>query len=222
MQIIPILLLALAISLDGLAVGITYGMRKIKLPLLSLVIISLTSAISVLVSMLFGHLITNFLSVKVTEVLGGSILILIGLWILYQSVRQLLIEQTMNADISVNNNSISDQPLFDFKIESLGIVIKILQEPTTADFDYSGTISKQEAVFLGFALALDGFGAGIGAAMTGFAPLLTASIAGIVIFGCLSLGLYLGAKYNLKEADSRITLLPGLLLIILGAVKLFK
>ncbi|MBM7624621.1 sporulation membrane protein YtaF [Sporohalobacter salinus] len=221
MKVISILLLALAISFDGLVVGITYGLRKIKIPLLSLIIISLTSAISVLVSMLFGQLITNFLSIKITKVLGGSILILVGIWILYQSVRQILIDKTASSNISVNDNSASDQPLFDLKIKSLGIVIKILKEPVKADFDYSGIISKKEAVFLGFALALDGFGAGIGAAMTGFSPVFTAIIAGVVILGCLSLGLYLGGKYNLKETDYRIALLPGLLLIILGIVKLF-
>lgn len=38
-----LLLLAFALSLDGFGVGITYGLRKMKIPLLSVLIISLCS-----------------------------------------------------------------------------------------------------------------------------------------------------------------------------------
>ncbi len=44
----------------------------------------------------------------------------------------------------------------------------------SADFDQSGTITGIEALMLGFALSLDSFGAGIGAAMLGFSPIYLA------------------------------------------------
>ncbi|MGM0472133.1 MAG: sporulation membrane protein YtaF [Bacillota bacterium] len=220
MEIISLIIFVLAISLDGLAVGITYGLREIKLPLTSLLIIGLTSALSVLASMLFGDLLTAFLSFKLAELLGGGMLIIVGLSVLYQALKQIIVEESLEgSEILITNSSLSYQ-LLDLEIESLGIVIKILKEPVRADFDYSGVISQQEALFLGFALAVDAFGAGIGAAMTGFAPLITALLAGVVIFGCLSVGLSLGSKFNLERFDYRITLLPGLLLIILGVIKL--
>ncbi|SJZ40126.1 sporulation membrane protein YtaF [Selenihalanaerobacter shriftii] len=222
MEFISILILALAISLDGMVVGVTYGLRKIEIPILSLCIISLTSAISVLVSMVLGKVISTFLSVKLAENLGGLLLVIIGLWILYQSVRTILIDQTLDSDVLIKDNSINDdRPLFKFKIKSLGIVIKILSEPVKADLDYSGVISKVEAVFLGFALALDAFGVGFGAAMTGYAPLLTTISVGISKFICLSLGLYIGAKFDVNKINYKTTLLPGILLIILGVLKFF-
>ena len=55
--------------------------------------------------------------------------------------------------------------LFNWEIRSLGVVIHILKKPTRADFDRSGIITGLEALFLGVALSLDAFGAGIGAAM---------------------------------------------------------
>jgi putative sporulation protein YtaF len=221
LEVISILMLSLAISLDGMVVGITYGLRKIEIPLFSLVIISLTSALSVLISMLLGELIATFLSIKLAEFLGGIILVIIGFWLLYQSLKKLLVDQALESDCLIQNNSIADRPLFKFKIDSLGIVIKILSKPTEADFDYSGVISKKEAVFLGFALALDAFGAGLGAAMTGYRPLLTTTFVGILKFICLSSGIYLGSKFNLKGISYKATLLPGALLIILGLFKLF-
>ncbi|MDI5788515.1 hypothetical protein PO124_09275 [Bacillus licheniformis] len=53
-------------------------------------------------------------------------------------------------------------------MKSLGIVIHILRKPTSADIDKSGIITGIEAFLLGFALSIDAFGAGIGAAALGF------------------------------------------------------
>ena len=41
----------------------------------------------------------------------------------------------------------------------------------SADIDKSGVINGIEAVLLGFALSIDAFGAGIGAAILGFSPI---------------------------------------------------
>ena len=55
-----------------------------------------------------------------------------------------------------------------FRIRPLGLVVKILREPTVADTDTSGMIDIKEALLLGSALALDALGAGLGAAATGY------------------------------------------------------
>ena len=62
------------------------------------------------------------------------------------------------------------------ELKRIGIVIQILRTPQMADVDRSGIISASEALLLGIALSLDSFGAGLGAAMIGFSPLLTALV----------------------------------------------
>ena len=47
MNYLTIALFALAVSADGFAVGIAYGIAKIRIPVFSLLVISLASALAV-------------------------------------------------------------------------------------------------------------------------------------------------------------------------------
>lgn len=69
------LLLVIAVSLDGFSVGITYGMRKIKVPLLSLTVIMFCSGMIVYLSMEVGDFLRSFISPQGASMLGGGILI---------------------------------------------------------------------------------------------------------------------------------------------------
>lgn len=53
-------LLAFAVSIDGLTVGITYGMRNVHVPLRSLLIISFFSCMTFLVAMGIGRMLYMF------------------------------------------------------------------------------------------------------------------------------------------------------------------
>ncbi|GAB6099258.1 sporulation membrane protein YtaF [Halanaerocella petrolearia] len=216
MDLLAIFILALAISLDGFVVGITYGLKGIKMNYGSILIISIASGITILLAMSLGNLLTNFLAPIWATRIGGIILILIGCWLFYDSVHSLLV-----VDEKVVKSDPDPREVFTFKIESLGLIINILHKPVKADLDYSGVISKQEALFLGIALALDAFGAGIGAAMVGYQPLVSALLVIGCKFGLLSGGIYLGKKITGNRINSTIRLLPGLILIILGLTKLF-
>jgi len=221
LEIFSILVLAFATSLDSMMTGVTYGLRKIKIPISSLLIIGVASTISVSTSMVLGGLAAKFLSTELAEIVGGLILIVIGFWILYQSIKKILVDQALGSEIVFSDHVIEDEPIFKFRIKSLEIVIKILNEPIRADFDYSGEISMIEAVFLGLALALDALGVGFGAAMASYDPFLTSITVGVVTFICLSAGLYLGKRLDLERMNNKTILLPGIVLIILGIFKLF-
>jgi len=209
------IIFAAALSLDGFGVGISYGIRKIRIPLKSLLVICISSAAALAVSMLMGNLIANFLSEKVAETLGGIALLLVGGWLLIQAWLQRL--EPKNGWGLTENSPIT---VFKLSIPSLGLVIKILKEPAKADFDQSGEISVNEAVFLGFALAMDALGAGLGAAMMGFSPILTPIVAGLTKFCLVSLGLYLGSQVSFDRLLSNLGLIPGVIIMFLGAVKI--
>ncbi|MFZ7102700.1 MAG: sporulation membrane protein YtaF [Peptococcaceae bacterium] len=210
------IIFAMALSLDGFGVGISYGIRKIRIPFKSLMIICITSASALAISMLAGSFIAAFLTEKIAERLGGIALILVGGWLLVQAWAQRLEPpDTLKPGLK------DPFTVFKLSIPSLGLVIKILKEPVRADFDDSGEINSNEAVFLGFALAMDALGAGMGAAMMGFSPVFTPLIAGISKFCLVSLGLYLGRQSSLERFRGNMGLIPGLIILFLGAIKIF-
>jgi len=201
-----LLFLVIAVSLDGFGVGITYGMRKIKVPILPLSIIMLCSGIVVFSSMTIGNVLTSFISPGASKILGGVILIAIGLFSFVNSIRARIAKKISQSKQTETNR------LQNFKT--------VMTTPDQADLDQSGSISVAEAWLLGIALALDAFGAGIGASLIGYSPVLTA----FLIAGMSGLFLYFGMKAGifLSQHDKlqNLTFLPPVLLIGLGILNL--
>lgn len=83
-----LVLLAFALSLDSFGVGITYGLRKMKIPLLSILIISLCSGVVICISMQVGVLLSQVVSPDAASVIGAVILVLMGCWSLVQMLIQ--------------------------------------------------------------------------------------------------------------------------------------
>ena len=158
---LTLLILALAVSIDSFSVGFTYGLRKMRIPFKSIMIIAGCSAVTLMIAMFIGHLIGQFLSPVLAEKIGGIILIVLGGWIIYQFFRP-----DKEKDVLLH-----EKIIVNLEIKSLGLVIHILRKPMSADFDKSGAITGLEAFMLGMALSLDAFGAGIGAVMLGFSGL---------------------------------------------------
>lgn len=210
MQWIALMMLAFSVSLDSFGVGLTYGLRSMRLPVKSLLIITGCSAVTLLGAMGIGTVMTHWLSGHSAERIGGVILLMIGVWALYQVFRP----------EKKDKNRSSSNLLFNMEIRSLGIMIQILQSPTKADMDDSGAITGIEAVFLGLALSLDAFGAGIGAALIGFSPLLTALFVSSMSALFVLVGMKMGHWFAHLEWVNKLSVLPGVLLILLGLWKL--
>ncbi|KGX93392.1 membrane protein [Pontibacillus halophilus JSM 076056 = DSM 19796] len=207
-ELATLLLLAFAVSLDSFTVGFTYGMRKIVLSFKAILFIAIISAGTFFVSMLIGKFLSSLLSPHYTEWIGGMILIGIGTWVVFQVFRS-------------NEEDHEHHPyLLNWEIKSLGLVVQILRTPMTADIDRSGKINGIEILLLGLALSIDAFGAGIGAALLGFAPVLTA----LFVAGMSSLFLYAGLTSGRILSYWRwmqnLSFLPGIILILLGVMKM--
>ncbi|KMJ57004.1 membrane protein [Bacillus sp. LL01] len=209
---ISLILLAFAVSLDSFSVGLTYGLRKMHMPLRSISIIACCSAVSLLLAMLVGTILMNFLSPAFAETIGGSILILLGIWVLYQFFRASTADDT--------TSFVDERILFNLEIKSLGVVINILRKPTEADFDRSGSITGLEAFFLGIALSLDAFGAGIGAALLGYSPGLMAVSVAVMSSLFVITGIKLGRVFSTVSWINKFSFLPGVLLIVIGIIKM--
>lgn len=209
MEILPVILFALAVSVDGFGVGLAYGMRSIRISLLPLLVICVTSALAITISMYFGTLVASLFTPETAGRLGAFILILVGIWIIYEAwSKWKKVHEPEKAE--------TDSCLMRFKIPGIGIVIQILKEPQEADFDRSGNINNKEALFLGFALAMDALGAGFGAAVAGYQMLLVPIFVGTFKFILVSGGLWLGRRNFFSSLGITGSLLPGIILIMLG------
>jgi len=200
-----LIFLVFAVSLDGFGVGITYGLRRIHVPFVALLIIMGCSGIVVLLSMTIGNILSTFISPDLAQIFGGCILVFLGLFSLYNVLK------SRRAGNRTEEKSTEQKRNF----------TTILTRPDQADVDQSGSISISEAVILGIALALDAFGAGIGASIIGYSPILTtiliSGMSGLFVFGGINLGVLLTHSTFMRK----MSVIPPLLLIALGIFNMF-
>jgi putative sporulation protein YtaF len=67
-------------NIDNLAVGVAYGVKKLRITFFANLLIAIISATGTLTSMLAGAAIGKFLSADVANALGSGALIAIGAW----------------------------------------------------------------------------------------------------------------------------------------------
>ena len=186
-MLMMILLFCLAISLDGVFVGLSYGVQKISLPLLSILLVSLISGIVLFISMWTGSLFSEAVPEKLLTFFAATALALAGFWRI-MSVRRKHRPRT--------KENVGEAVIFSFKIPLLHIVIQILRFPEHADLNRDGRVDATDSIMLGVALALDSLTAGFAAAMAGLPPLLTGVVSVICCFACISLAVWLGGCFR--------------------------
>lgn len=209
-ELLSLLILGLAVSLDSFTVGLTYGLRKVTIPFKSLAIISSCTFVVLMIAMGIGTIIERFISHEAAETLGGLILIGIGIWVFYQFF----------TSQKANSENQSEYKIIKFEMKSFSIIIKILNKPMEADFNRSGNINSMEALFLGLALSLDSFGAGVGAALIDLPPILFSIIITISCTFFVIVGIKIGKLLTHVEWMKHLSILPGIALIIIGIFRL--
>lgn len=214
------LFLAISSSIDSLGIGITYGIKNTKIAIGAKSILFFISFIISIISIYFGNLLKFIFPDFLIHYLGSFLLILMGLFMCFQSIKVSKKEYKIEND---KNLKISDtEKIYSFFIKCLGITIKIIKNPSSSDLDKSNVIDSKEALFLGLALSLDSFCIGIG-----FSMLNTFSIIFPLLTSCfqlffLSLGNYCGKKlYSFSKLPDNIwSTISGILLIIIGFCKM--
>lgn len=233
--------LAFALSVDGLAVGVAYGMRRIHVPGRSLLIIGLCSAMCFFVAMTLGQWIAGVVGLRTPRLMGAAILVGLGLWNIGKSWLDRRDEEIAASSGDVRDDvynpgdgrdeviartaSAPEAAAVDFStllrihIRGLGIVVQVLREPGRADMDRSGAIDAGEAFVLGAALGLDALAAGFGAALIGFRLSAVAVVAAAQLL-LTWLGLRLGRDYGARWLGKRGFYVPGVILILIGLLQL--
>ena len=206
-------LIAIAISMDSLSVGIAYGMKNIKVPLYSLVILDFISILLLSIGFFLGNLLTKFIPTRLIEFIGFCILFIIGIWFLIQA--------WLNKKYP-RKNHLNPQSIAVISIDSLGIVINILRDPSKVDLNISGVIDTKEAILLGIALAIDSLAIGVAVSLSNMTTIILALfLVGIMNLIFLLSGIYLGKNLVSNSIKERTCFIPGSILLILAIIRLF-
>lgn len=87
-QLLQALILVMALSVDSFTSGFAYGVSKIRMPLLSVSIVTFISSITLVLSLLVGNVIQGMIPPGWADKIGFSILFLLGLFKLLNRSKQ--------------------------------------------------------------------------------------------------------------------------------------
>ncbi len=202
MSFLSILLFVIATSLDILVVSLAYGLKDIKINFSSTLVIASISALGTFISMILGKFLVDLIPVKLGDIIGGLVLLALGFYSIYSYFKEKKILTSHNSE---NNSS----PTF------------ILENPEVADKDKSGNIDFKESLALSLALALNNFGLGIGASISGLNIAFTTISTFIISLIFISLGFYLSKTIKSKNISKNSNLISGIIIIILSLFIIF-
>jgi putative sporulation protein YtaF len=212
MHLLSSILLAISSSVDNLGVAIVFGMRRIKLPFTSNLLIAILTSLGTLISMKAGEYVFTLLPPELANYLSSGIMIAAGGWVILQS----RIEKN---EKNQRENTVT--VILTLRIKYFSLLIRILREPPIADRNSSGFIDSKEAFLLGMALSLNNLAGGIGGGMAGLNPELTSMLVFITSLIFFIFGIRIGSKYFSEWLGNRATLIAGLSLMAIGIYELF-
>ncbi|NRD76851.1 sporulation membrane protein YtaF [Bacillus sp. BRMEA1] len=207
MNWLVILAFALSSSIDNLGVGISYGIRGIRIGIWANLIIAVICFLFSETGILFGKWLSSVIPGAFPIFAGAFLLILIG-------VRIILLAAPRKGQ--------SDKE----KPEDATKVSAILKNPEQADMDKSGEIGLKEACILGIALSANAVTNGLSAGLFGLSPLAISLTAAAGSFLMVWLGVVVGGK----AADIRIgsftlgqfgTIISGIILVLIACESIF-
>lgn len=197
-------LLAAAVSTDAFTAGLAYGIKKIAIPPVSAVIISLVGSFMLGLSLLAGNVIQPFLPPGFAGGVGFTILLLLGVVKLFDSSIKAYIRrhEAVKKDIR-------------FSLSSLQFILTVYADPQEADRDASQSLSAREAASLAAALSLDSIAAGLGAGVSRLGATEAAALTFFMGILAVLVG-HAAGKRLARRCPADLSWIGGVLLILLA------
>lgn len=213
-----VILFAVSLSLDAIAVGFSYGVKKIKIPILSGAVVGILSVCFSAIAICAGQWVSVLLAPDIAKWIGIGMLLALGLWMLCQTIFG--VEKKPVTPKGANEQQ--DKTILNLMLKSLGLSVTIIKHPVDCDFDGSKRIDFFEALYLGLMLSMDAICSCIGLALSGAVSWLTPLFIGAFQWLFLQCGDYLGR--TLARLDflrpKLIALLPGLILLCVALLRM--
>lgn len=198
---LSVILFSISANLDNFVIGSAYGIKKIKINLVTILNVAVISTLITFFSMSFGSIIIKFIPREFANIIGSITIIALGLYFSIASIKQLIKPKTKK----------------EIALKDLNTMMEYAKQ---SDRNCSGDICFKESIYISLALSINNIATGIAAYVAG----VVIHLALICIF-CfsilnLTLGYLLGNKYLGKVLGRIAPLLAGLLLIIFGILEI--
>lgn len=200
--IMSALLFSLASNLDNIVIGIAYGIKNIKIDILPNLLIAVITTTGTFIAMSIGTIILQFLPLKVTDIIGSVVLMILGVYFVIQS----------------NIKERKKRQISDVALKDLD---EMIDYAVDSDLDKSGDISLKEAVLVAIGLCFNNLGTGIAASVSGVNLVLTLFFTFSISIVTIVVGVALGNHIVGKILGRYAPLISGILLIILAIFGMF-
>jgi putative sporulation protein YtaF len=209
-KIIESVIFVTALSTDALIASFAYGSNKIKIPMISVQVISFLCTIVLGISLLLGTFLKAYIPGSILHLVSFGILFILGVIKLLDN----LIKSAIDKHTTINKQ-------IEFSLFNLNFILNIYANPNEADVDNSKILSPREALSLAIALSIDSLVAGVGAALANVSIL--AVIVSSLILSTLAVksGELLGHRLS-DKVPFGLSWLSGAILISLAFVRLLK
>lgn len=210
MEITYIILLGLAVSIDGFFAGIAYGLKGIHIPFKSLATVGAMTLLYTAIACWGSQYIIAALSPEIATCIGAFVLILLG----STSILRHLLKKETNMETEI-------KPIKSYKFPIGRIVILISENPEYADIDHSNKLNVTEAILLGTALGIDNITATIAASLNSNITFLIPLIMCIIQTSLLYSGILSAKKLCSPSIKKQLNYFPGIILITIGILRFF-
>lgn len=188
---------AISSSIDNFGVGLSYGVQRVRIPVISNLLIALIGFLFSLAGIIAGVWLADLLPGILPDLIAFVVLSVIGIRIMIIAFQQQKKHQG-----------------------------GVFAEPEKMDFDGSSHISLGEALLLGVALSANALTNGVGAGLLDLSPLAIAFSAAIGSYLTLWAGVGLGTKLaNIRVGKMTVgqfgTFLSGVIILMIAVTRLF-
>ena len=187
-------LFSISANIDNIPIGLSYGVKKIHISILKNIIICVFTSCATFLSMIIGQNIANLFDIKITNMIGSILLILLGIYPIFKKLYKIC---------KKNERCIKE--------------IKQKRKPR----QNNNYITLKELIAIILTLSLNNIAAGIAASITGVNVISTTICT--FIFGSIFLfiGNNLGKKINNKLVEKYSEIISSIILILIGIMELF-
>lgn len=206
MDLSYLILLGITVSIDGFFAGMAYGIKKIKIPFSSLLVIGFVTLICTTIAVIAAISLGQFTDAAFASLISAILLILLGIVNLLKEFISTLTEKTSNK--------------LNITIPLGGLVINIMKKPECADIDHSLLISKSEATVLGFALGIDNMAAAFALGLSTGVPVSIPIVLSFIQMMLIFLGITFATAIAKETWQRRTTYIPGIILILMGLLRI--
>ena len=187
------ILLIMILALDAFTAGLSYGVEKVHVPVLSVFLIAMMSGLMLTLSMTAGDFLLTLVPAVLTKTISFLVLFLLSVYKLYDSLPQF-----HRSDRALTTDHISRR----------------INNRNTA------VLSGREACLLGLALSVDNISAGLCTGSGSLSPILLFFLTTAVHLLAIQAGLCTG-RLLVRNSSHHFAWLGGAVLMLLSFLRLF-